>query len=48
MCAREQERVNLESTCGEFDANGGLGLQAELVASESGEEVRFPYARIAD
>lgn len=40
--------VDLESTGGKLDANGGLGLQAELVASKSGEEVRFPYARIAD
>ncbi|KAK9120522.1 hypothetical protein Syun_018139 [Stephania yunnanensis] len=41
-------KADLESASGEFDADGGLGLQAELVASESGEEIRLPDARVAD
>lgn len=39
---------NLEGSSGEFDADGGLGLEAELVAGESGEEVGLADARIAD
>ena len=29
----------MKSASGEFDADGGLGLQTKLVASKSGEEV---------
>ena len=37
---RERER-DLESASGEFDADGGLGFEAELVSGESGKEVGF-------
>ena len=37
---RERER-DLESASGEFDADGGLGFEAELVSGESGEEIGF-------
>lgn len=39
---------NLEGSSGEFDADGGLRLEAELVAGESGEEVGLADARVAD
>lgn len=44
---KKRER-DLKSTSGEFDANGGLGLQTKLIPSESGKQVGFPNAGIAD
>ena len=44
---RERER-DLESAGGEFDADGGFGFEAELVSGESGEQIGFADARIAD
>ena len=40
--------VNLDAASGELDTNGGLAIQVEFVASESREQIRLPYARIAD
>jgi hypothetical protein len=50
MCvSRIGVRVSyLKSASGEFDADGGLGLQTKLVASKSGEDVRFSDTGIAD
>jgi hypothetical protein len=38
----------MERSCCELDADGGLGLEAELVAGESGEEVGLADAGVAD
>jgi len=38
----------MECSCGELDADGGLGLEAELVAGEAGEEVGLADARVPD
>jgi hypothetical protein len=40
--------VDLEGAGGELDADGGLGLEAELVAGEAGEEVGLADAGVAD
>jgi hypothetical protein len=40
--------VDLEGAGGELDADGGLGLEAELVLGEAGEEVRLADAGVAD
>lgn len=49
MRERNEERERyLKSTSGEFDANGGLGLQTKLIPSESGKEVGFSNAGVAD
>jgi hypothetical protein len=40
--------TDLEGAGGELDADGGLGLEAELVAGESGEDVGLPDAGVAD
>ena len=39
---------HLQSACGEFDADGGFGFEAELVSGESGEDVGFADAGVAD
>ncbi len=39
---------DLERAGGELDANGGLGLEAELVAGESREDVGLADAGVAD
>lgn len=39
---------DLKSASGEFDSNGGLGFEAKLVASESGQEIGFSNTRITD
>ena len=44
---REMSRY-LESTSGEFNTDGGFGFQAELVASESREEIRLTDAGVSD
>jgi len=36
--------VDLDGSCGEFDTDGGLGVEVELVASESAQEVRLSDA----
>jgi hypothetical protein len=38
----------MEGAGGELDADGGLGLEAELVAGETGEEVGLADAGVAD
>jgi hypothetical protein len=38
----------MKRSCCELDADSGLGLEAELVAGESGEEVGLADARVAD
>lgn len=38
----------LESASGELNPDGGLGVEAELVTGEPGEEVGFPDAGVAD
>ena len=40
--------VDLEGAGGELDADGGLGLEAELVAREAGEQVGLADAGVAD
>ena len=40
--------VDLETAGGELDADGGLGLEAELVLGEAGEEVGLADAGVAD
>uniref|UniRef100_J3M8W5 DUF834 domain-containing protein n=1 Tax=Oryza brachyantha TaxID=4533 RepID=J3M8W5_ORYBR len=40
--------VDLEAAGGELDADGGLGLEAELVLGEAGEEVGLAHAGVAD
>lgn len=49
----EQEKSDreiwyLEGSGGEFDTDGGLGLEAELIAGEAGQDVGFAHARVAD
>lgn len=39
--------IDLNAAGGEFHANGGFRVHAELVAGESGEEVGFSDARIS-
>jgi len=43
-----REWVYLEGAGGELDADGGLGLEAELVAGEPGEDVGLADAGVAD
>lgn len=38
--------IDPNASGGELNPNSGLGLEAELVPGEPGEEVRFPYARV--
>ena len=38
----------MKCSCGELDADGGLGLEAELVARESREDVGLADAGVAD
>lgn len=40
--------VDADAASGELHTDCGLGLQAELVASESGEQIGFTDAGIAD
>ena len=40
--------VDADAPGGELDADGGLGLEAELVAGEAGEEVGLADAGVAD
>jgi hypothetical protein len=40
--------TDLEGAGGELDADGGLGLEAELVAGEAGEDVGLADAGVAD
>jgi hypothetical protein len=40
--------VDADAPGGELDADGGLGLEAELVAGEAGEEVGFADPGVAD
>mmetsp|Transcript_40997 Transcript_40997/g.131083 ORF Transcript_40997/g.131083 Transcript_40997/m.131083 type:complete len:213 (+) Transcript_40997:451-1089(+) len=40
--------VDLNAPGGELHADGGLGLEAELVAREPREEVRFPDPRVSN
>ena len=40
--------VDLEAAGGELDTDGGLGLEAELVLGEAGEEVGLADAGVAD
>lgn len=39
--------VDLDGAGGEFDADGGLAVEVEFVAGETGEEVRFPDAGVS-
>ena len=49
--ARRHERgwsgARLDAASGKFDADGGLGLQAELIAGEAAEQVGLAHARVA-
>jgi len=40
--------INTNATGSEFNADGGLGFKAELIASETREEVGFSDTRVAD
>lgn len=40
--------VDLNGAGGELDADGGFGLLAELILGETGEEVGFSDAGVAD
>lgn len=40
--------INGDASRGEFDADGGFGLQAELVSGESGQEVGLADAGVSD
>lgn len=40
--------INTNAASGEFDTDGGLGFETELVASETGEEIGFADAGVAD
>lgn len=40
--------VHLDAAGGEFDADGALALQVELVAGEAGQQVALPHARVPD
>lgn len=40
--------VDLDGARGEFDADGGLGIEVELVASESAEKVGFTNTGVSD
>lgn len=40
--------VDLDGARGELDTDGGLGVEVELVASESAEKVGFTNARVSD
>jgi len=40
--------IDVQGAGGELDANGGLGLQVELVLGEAREEVGLAHAGIAD
>lgn len=39
--------IDLDGPCCEFDADGGLGVEVELVAGEAREEVGFTNSRIS-
>ncbi|KAM0953473.1 hypothetical protein DsansV1_C01g0000371 [Dioscorea sansibarensis] len=45
---KKEAKLDLKRPGGELNPNGGLGLQAELVPGEPGEDVGFPDARVAD
>lgn len=40
--------VDLDGARGEFDTDGGLGVEVELVAGESAEKVGFTNTRVSD
>ena len=40
--------INLYASSRKFDADGGLGLEVELVASEPGQEVTLTNSGISD
>ena len=40
--------VDLDGARGELDTDGGLGVEVELVASESAEKVGFTNTRVSD
>jgi len=40
--------VNLDGSCGELNTDGRLGVEVELVARESAQEVRLSDAGISD
>nr|ACN34673.1 unknown [Zea mays] len=46
--ASHKAQFTLQGAGGELDADGGLGLEAELVAGESGEDVGLADAGVAD
>jgi len=39
---------NLDGAGGKLDADGGLGLDIELVSGKSGQKIRLPYPRVPD
>ena len=41
-------KANLHALGGELDADGGLGLQVELVPREAVQQVGLAHARVAD
>jgi len=41
-------RIDLDGSSGKLYADGGLGIQVELIASETAQEVGFTNARISD
>ena len=40
--------IDIQAPSGELDPDGGLGLEAELVASEPGEQVGLAHTRVSD
>jgi hypothetical protein len=40
--------VDLDRSGGKLDADGGLGVQVELVSGKSAEKVRFSNSRVSD
>ena len=45
---KEKTLNHLESSCGEFNTNGGLWFQAKLIPGESRQDVWFPDTRITN
>jgi hypothetical protein len=40
--------IDVQGPSGELDANGGFGLEVELVLGEPGEQIRLADARVPD
>lgn len=40
--------INANAASGEFNTNGGFGLETELILGESGKKIGFADTRVAD